>query len=195
MNTKALNEIRRRIGQFDYELSNSGVFFPVMDIAIGGVFTVSDRDGNKEVFPNRITNQGLNQIINTMFPPGGAFAQITQWYIAPFSGNVTPDATWTAANFVATATEFTSYASATRPALTIAAATTTQTNGNGSAPADITFSAGGPFNVYGAAIMSVATKGSSTGTMLAAARFTNPRLSQAAPDKLTIQYDLTAIST
>ena len=195
MNTKALNEIRRRIGQFDYELSNSGVMFPKMGIVIGGAFTVSDRDGNKEVYPNLITNQGLNQIINTMLPPGGAFAQITQWYIAPFSGNVTPDATWTAANFVATATEFTAYASPTRPALTIAAATTTQTNGNGAAPADITFSAGGPFNVYGAVILSVATKSSSTGTMLAAARFTNPRLSQAAPDKLTIQYDLTATST
>jgi hypothetical protein len=195
MKTQTLNEIRRRVGQFDYELSNNGVLFPKMGIVVGGVFTVSDADGNKEVCPNLITDQGLNQIINTMLPPGGAFVQITQWYIAPFSGNVTPDATWTAANFVATATEFTAYASATRPALTIASPTSTKANGNGASPADITFSAGGPFNVYGAAIVSVATKSSATGVMLAATRFTNPRLAQAAPDKLTIQYDLTATST
>lgn len=189
------NEIRRRLDQFDYERSENGILFPKMGLTIGGVFTVQSGNEPPEVCPNLITNQGLNQILNTMLPPGGAFVQITQWYIAPFSGNVTPDATWTAANFVATATEFTAYTAGTRQALTIATAATAQTTGNSANKASITFDVGGPFNVYGVAVLSSATKSASTGVMLAATRFTNPRLSQASPDSLTIQYDLTATST
>lgn len=160
---------------------------------ITGAMKVRDyQEGGVSIEPNLVVNQGLNHFLNAALPPGGGYTPITQWYIAPFSGNYTPTAALTAANFAATATEFTAYVSATRMSLTIATASTAQTTGNTGAEALVTMSAGGPYNIYGAAIISVATKSAITGTLLAAVRFASPRLNLAAGDKLGLEYVVTA---
>lgn len=103
----------------------------------------------------------------------GAGAQITSWFIAPFSNAVTPADSLTAANFGATLAEFTNYTEANRPAWTPAAAA----NGaieNSVTLATITAGVGGG-TINGIALLSVNTKGAATGTLGAATRFSSAR--------------------
>ena len=190
-------EIGRAIRNYKYEKANDGIYLPGSRIFIGGAMKVVDhRDGFEQtcaIDPNTITNEGLNYLLNAGLPPGGGYAQISSWYVAPYAGNYTPDGTLTAAGFPVTATELTTYTSATRLALTIVAATTTMSTGNTGSEALVVLNAGA--NVYGAAIVSASAKSSVTGVCLAAVRFASPRLAMASGDKLSLGYVLTATST
>lgn len=189
------NEIRKALAANKYDTADdgsthlrngSGLFF-------AGAMKVKDyRDGSVSLEPNLVVNQGLNHFLNAAIPPTGGYTPITQWYVAPYSGNYTPTATLTAANFTATATEFTAYDSATRLALTVATAATAQTTGNSGSEALVELSAGGPYNIYGAGIISVTAKSATTGILLAAVRFATPRLNLAGGDRLGLEYVITA---
>lgn len=187
------SEIRKR----RYEVADSGVLLPRMGLFIGGAMLTRLYRGGEQVDAaqidaNKITNEGLNHILNAALPPEGGYPAITQWYVAPFSGNYTPDAVLTAATFPAAATEFTGYTAATRPLLDINSAATAQTTGNAGNEASITLAEGGPYNLYGAALLSASAKGATTGKCLAAVRFDNPRLNLSAGDRLGLEYVLTA---
>lgn len=160
---------------------------------VGGALKIRDyRDGSIEIVNNLVVNEGLNYLLNVALPPTGGYTQIASWYIAPYSGNYTPTGALTAANFTATATEFTAYTAGTRLALPIASATTTQSTGNVGDEAELTLSAGGPYNLYGAAVISASAKSATTGTLLAAVRFGTPRLGMLAGDKLGLEYQISA---
>lgn len=191
-------EIGREIQNHRYEVAPEGVLLPRMGVFIGGSMLVRDyRDGSVEqmtIDANTLVREGLIHICNQLLPPtGGYTGAIQQWYIVPFEGNYAPDGnTLTAANFPATANEFEAYTATQRPALVIANAATTPSTGNTGNEAVLTMAAGGPHNIYGAALTSSSAKGSTTGKLLACVRFDNPRLNLAPNDKLGLEYVFTA---
>lgn len=186
-------EIRAALanGKFEQEGESSVRLTNGSGLFLAGAMKVRDANGIS-IEPNLVVNQGLNHFLNAALPPTGGYTPVTQWYVAPFSGNYTPTSALTAANFTATATEFTAYTSGTRLALTIAAATTTQSTGNTGSEALLELNVGGPYNIYGAAIISAAAKSATSGILLAAVRFASPRLNLAGGDKLGLEYVITA---
>lgn len=114
-------------------------------------------------------------------------AQISAWYGAPFVNELDPTAALTAANFNATLTEFTNYNEANR--VTWAQdGEANQAIENTTTLMSFTIGAGGG-TINGIALLSVNTKGATTGTLLAATRFATPRALQAG-DVLQFRYKL-----
>lgn len=159
---------------------------------IGGAFKVNDHGGpiGLTIEPNLFVTQGLIQLLNSAFAGG---AQISNWYLALFSNDYTPVAGLTAAAFPGTAGEINAgITSATRPAWNRAAAVATPDVGNSGDEALFTYAAGGPYNVYGVALLSSSVKGGTGGVLAAASRFAVSRLNQIAGDKLGIEYIISA---
>ncbi|MGO1073575.1 hypothetical protein [Lysobacter sp. CA199] len=190
------DEIARELRRHRYERSDQGLLLTHMGVFVGGAMKVRDyRDGHYQsiaIDANTLLNEGLNHLLNVAYPPTGGYPQITQWYLAPFKGNYTPDPTLTAAQFPAAADEFTAYTATTRPAWVIPRAASAQSTGNTGNEALFVLAAGGPYNLYGCLIVSSSAKGSTTGVGTAAVRFDHPRLNMAGGDKLGIEYVLTA---
>lgn len=140
--------------------------------AVGGVFDVfirSKRTGeirDREQVHNLVPTTGLSHVINSTF---GQAAQIASWYVGEL-GNYTPAVGTMMANIAAN--EVVAYDEATRQAYTPNAAATTGSITNSNAPATFTCSTNST-PVYGLFIASGASKGSSSGTLLAAALFSS----------------------
>lgn len=187
-------EIGRHLRNGNYEQTPGGILIDQggMNALANGAFmhTVHRADGtiDRHIDPNLVVNEGLDYLLNAAF---AGTAAITAWYVALFSGNVNPAPGWNGANWVAAATEQVAYASTTRPAWTLPGATTTQSIGNSGSEAMFEFTGAGN-NVYGAALVSASAKGATSGKLFAATKFSAPRLALAAPDKLGVQYVVTA---
>lgn len=188
-------EIARAIRNHRYEETESGIYLSDSKMHVGGAFrhTLIKADGSIDtcIDPNRVVKEGLNYLLNAAFAGG---SQIANFYVAPFSGNVTPDANWTGANFVANATEFTAYTAGTRLPWTVVASTNQAVGNSAAIPAaTLTLNAaGGPFNIYGIALVEAQAKGAVTGKLISATRFANPRLAIAGGDKLGLEYVISA---
>jgi hypothetical protein len=189
-------EVARALRTHRYEKSDGGILLNDSRVFLGGAIKCTDyRDHSSEVMAidaNTLLTEGLVNALNTLFPPAGGYAQIPQWYIAPFSGNYTPDAALTAATFPGTATEFIAYANPTRHPLTIAAAATTPSTGNTGNQALLVFNAGGPYSIYGAAIVSQSGKGTTGGKAFACVRLATPKTGLVGGEKLGLEYVITA---
>lgn len=141
-----------------------------------GMYRVFSEEGDLlEEKSNVVPTEGLNYFITTGLLGG---PPVAKWYLALFSGAVTPDATWTAATFPATASEITSntegYSNPTR-VLWTPATTITQpiaTNINNLAAFNIVSASA--VTITGAALLSSAAKGSTTGVLVSATRFNQP---------------------
>jgi hypothetical protein len=162
--------ISRAILDGRFEETELGLLVPSERSIIQGVFRYCKRGEPEEMSTNLVVTQGLNYLVGVALK---ATTAITAWYIAPFSGDVTVQATWTAANFTANATEFTAYASATRPAWTGGSVTSGAVD-SFAAKAEIKSTANGSV-VRGAAMISVNTKSATTGTLLGASRFVSSK--------------------
>jgi hypothetical protein len=114
------------------------------------------------------------------------------FYIAPFGGNVTVAATWTAANFTANSTEFTNYDEATR-VLWANDAAASNAIGNVTTAALFTIATGGG-TIRGAGLISASAKSATTGKLIAAARFGTDKV-MAAAEELRIKYTITGTSS
>lgn len=137
---------------------------------VGFTYTIEQLDphGNvlsTEVVENIIPTEGLNHILATELLGG---AQVTTWYLLLFKGDYTPVAGDTAATFPGDATEATEYVNSTRHALTLAS-TGAGTVDNSASKVEAEFN--DTVTIYGAAIISSAAKGATTGTLLSAAKF------------------------
>lgn len=107
-----------------------------------------------------------------------AQAQLTNFYLALFSGAVNPQDNWTAANFAANASEIVSttegYSGANRPVWTPDAVNIVDpivTNLNNLASYSIV--ATSTLNVAGSALLSAAPRGGTSGTLISATRYDN----------------------
>ena len=113
-------EIRRAINNRRYEMTpGGGILVPSMGAHIGGVFETWINGHDHQVDPNIIPTASLNHILDVVCH---GTAQVTTWYVTPFEGDVTPGASYTAANFTSNTTEFTDYDESTRVAWVEAAA-------------------------------------------------------------------------
>ena len=149
----------------NYEETEQGILFPETRIVASGQFCYHKRGEAPEYSQNLLVDEGLDEILDAALGNG---AQIAAWYIAIFSGAVTPLSTWTAANFTASATEITNYDEATRQAWT-----PTAVSGGviSSYTAKASFTASSAMTARGAALISSSTKSGTTGVLMAASRF------------------------
>lgn len=136
---------------------------------------------------NLVVNQGLDHILSVEF--SGA-AQVTAWYLAPFTGNYTPVATDTAGSISSNSTESVAYTSTTRvPYVNVEA---NQQVTNAASTANFTFTSSA--NIYGAFLVSAPTKNSTSGILFSAAQFTAPK-NVSSGDQLLLTYQFAAAST
>ena len=187
----ARNGLARELRNRQYERSERGLLFPRSGLFLGGAFAHQnlDQDAGQTVDGNLITNPGLDYILGAAL---GTTSVNPQYFLAPFSGNVSPVATWTGANFDAQANEFTGYVAATRPEWVRPAAAASQAISNSASPVIFTFAAGGPYNLYGMALLTASAKEATAGLLIAATRFASPRLNQQAGDRLSVEYIISA---
>ncbi|MES2488543.1 MAG: hypothetical protein V4607_02040 [Pseudomonadota bacterium] len=180
----------RKLLQNRYEqMADGGLFLPKERIALRGVFSLSCNGGPVSLHPNTVVREGRNHMLNVVLHNE---SQITDWYMALFSGDVTPQGdTWTAANFAAVATEITDYDEADRPSFLVGDAID-GVSSNLTNEAAYTMNEVG--SVYGGAIISSSEKGGSTGILLAAARFQNKR-DYEPTDNLNVGYEIGLTST
>jgi hypothetical protein len=128
-----------------------------------------------------IPTEGLNFINDVT----NGIEAATPFYIGLFSGNYTPVLTDTAATFPAAASELTTeYEEATRP-LYDPAASSGGLFDNSASPAVFTFLE--TVTVYGGAIFTTNTKGGTTGKLIKATLFTEPK-TYAAGDVLNLPW-------
>lgn len=189
---KFADEVARALRNFHYWIADDGsVVFPRAGMRIGGGFRnalapAGAGFGPWEYTHNRVVNQGLDYILNVGLGNG---TQVATFYLAPFSGNVSPTASWTGANFTANATEFTAYTASNRLPWTVVPSTARSIgNTAGLADSTMTLSAGGPYNIYGVGLLQAQAKSSTTGILFAATRFDNPRLNMSPGDRLALEY-------
>jgi hypothetical protein len=181
-------EFARAVANHQYEVSPQGLFFPAQKLFIGGAMETTLNGRDPDVSPNIIPTEGLNHLLSILVAGG---TQVNPWYVALFSGNVTPGASYTAANFTSNATEFTGYSETTRVAYvdgTIAAGAVD----NDASRAEFTMTTSA--TIYGGALLSASAKSSTSGTLLAAARFSASR-AVVSGDTLQVKYTLSATSS
>jgi hypothetical protein len=159
-------QITRALADGRFEETDEGVLVPSARALIQGVWRYCKRGEPEEEATNMVVTQGRDYLLNAGLKNTGA---IPAWYVAPFTGDVTVQASWTAATFASTATEATNYASATRPVWTGGAVAAGAVDSY-AAKAEIKSTVNGLI-LRGAALVSVNTKSATTGTLFAAARF------------------------
>lgn len=169
-----LSKFRREFVNKKYEVNDSGeIYLPASKIFLGGVFEHEIIRNGKSLGVcrdrNTVVNEGLNHILSVVFNAG---SQITTWYLAPFEANYTPVATDTAANIASNSTECTAYDEATRVQW-VEAAPSGQSITNAANKATFTFNASK--TIYGAFMASASGKSATTGTLMAASKFSAAR--------------------
>ena len=187
---KIREEVLRRLRAQDFEVRGDGsIAVPAVGLSFAGFWETSVNGGAWQIDPNIVTNEGMLHILDVALDQGTANSA---FYIAPFSGNVTPGATWTAANFTSNSTEFTNYDEATR-VLWANDAAASNAIVNNTTPALFTIGSGGG-TVRGAGLISVSTKSATTGKLIAAARFSADK-TLAEDEELRIKYTISATSS
>lgn len=132
---------------------------------------------------NILPTEGLNNVCDTWL---GSVAKAAGWYIALYSGAVTPAANWTASNFAANATEITSqtegYGEATRPQFVASGAAAGGSIDNIGSEASYTIVCTTSINVNGVGFLSSSARGGTAGVLGSAARYGQTRVLQNTDD-------------
>lgn len=164
-------EFSRALRNHHYEVSESGIFFPGANVTASGIY-VHDVNGEDErTDANIVVTEGLNHMLDVALHDA---SKVATWYFRLFSANTAPLATWTAANFTSNATEITSgtegYSEAAGQAFVEAAASAGAIT-NSASKAAFTIATATSVNIWGAGLLSVSTKGGTTGTLMSASKF------------------------
>lgn len=185
------SEILRAMRNNKHDITPAGIFIPGANIRLGGRYGHSvTRDGARSERiegTNLIVNEGLTYAIKAAV---AGFSQISTWYIAPFSGNVTPVAGLTAATFTATQTEFTNYDESTRVEWDQQAESGQEINNSGFESAFTIATGGG--SVWGFGLLSASAKSATTGTLLSCYKMAAQRSGLLAGDVLNVDFALVA---
>lgn len=183
---KYWRELYRLYRNHQWERDDEGNLL-ISHAKIGGVYETFAPDGLGCVRTrNLITTEGANHMLSVAV---GSGTQYSTWYIAPFSGNISVTDTLTAATFASATTELTTqYSEASRVAFTESVATSKSTN-NMSNPA--TFTAGSDnVNIWGIGLLSTSAKGSTSGVLLSAAKYSTVRNLPLTGDTIAVKYTL-----
>lgn len=190
MNDKLRNELAKHVRNKNYEPTGQGIFVPKAKLLLGGFFghNVYHADGSEEgwlVDPNVVVDEGLDHVLDVVFH---GETQVDPWYVGIFEGDYTPDSDDTAANITSNSTESTAYDESTRVEYEEAAADS-QSITNSANTADFTIN--DTKTIYGAFLVSASAKSATTGTLMAASRFSASR-PVVATDVLSITYTISA---
>lgn len=177
-----------------YERTALGVFFPAAKVEARGLYVHDVNGADVRMDPNLLTDQGLTHMLATEF---GSGSKISAWYIALYAGNISPAANWTAANFAGTASEITStvegFTETTRQAFTAGAAAANQID-NTAAKTAFTIASASQLNINGAALLSDNVRGSTSGVLASATKFSSTRVLSAG-DVFNCGYRVSLTST
>ncbi len=176
--------LARAIADGRFEETELGLFVPSERSLVKGLFCYGKRGEELEYSDNLVVTEGLDYIVGVALK---AVTRIDNWYIAPFSGAVSVQATWTAANFTSNSTEVTGYVSATRPAWTGGSVSSGAVD---SFASKASFEASSSITIRGAGMISVSTKSATTGTLLGASRFASDKVLDTG-EILDVGYGLT----
>lgn len=173
---KHAGEFKGYLDNHQYEASARGVMFPKAAVYVEGEYFVSSPGYADSIEPNLLPTEGLNHMLMVAL---SSTAKLNTFYLALFSGNYTPTSGLTAANFASTATEIVSgtegYSESTRRTWTPAAASAGQID-NIATKAEFTIATATSITVRGAALLSEAAKGATTGVLISASRFAQNRV-------------------
>jgi hypothetical protein len=191
MNSTLRNDLARALRNNRYERTEDGrIFMPGPKVFVGGSFRSDVNGKDVHLLPNLFTAEGLTYVLGASFQ---GLSQATAFYLAPFSGDVTPDGTLTASNFTSRQTEFTQYTQATRVAWTPPAPPiTTPEIDNSAALATFTNNLANA-TVWGFAMLTAAPKSATTGTCISCFIEPTPRSNLLVGDELNLQYSITAV--
>lgn len=147
------------------------------------------------VTPNMLPTEGLNNALDTWL---GSVSKPAGWYIALYSGAVSPAANWTAANFASNASEITSeaegYTGATRPQWVKNAAAAGGVIDNIGSEAAYAIVCTTTINVNGVGMLSSNSRGGTAGIIASSARYGSTRtLSNG--DNYEVGYRTTFVSS
>lgn len=177
---KHWREFARYVQNHQWERSSEGVYFPKAKALFRGTYThwVTGYESEMAVDHNIIPDEGLNYFLGSGLK--GSPSAITTWYLMLHSGTGTPTASLTAANYDATLSEITSgtegYTEANRVTWSGDAVDTVNTEVvNDTTPAAFTIATASSLAVNGAGMTSVNTKGSTSGTLVSAGKFSATR--------------------
>jgi hypothetical protein len=190
---KHSREFRRNVANHKYEVTPEGIYMPEAHALIRGSYMHRVNDEPWVEDHNLIPDQGLNYFLGVAMV---AATQITAWYMALYANAYTPTNTLTAATFPATAGEITSgsegYSQANRVTWVGDAVDTVNSEvTNNATPAAFTIVTASTLVVNGAALLSVNTKGSTSGTLVSAGRFASAR-NLSNTDTFNIKYKIDA---
>lgn len=159
----------------EYELSEAGLVFPKKSVIARGEYFHSVNGEDEQVSRNLIVDQGILHILGVAL---GSTNKTAAWYLAPYATAISPAANWTAANFTATAGEITSttegYSETTRPLFSPASPAANAID-NLASRAGFTINCTTSVTINGAGLLSVNTRGGTTGVLLSATRFATAR--------------------
>lgn len=176
-----------------YETTDAGLVFPKAHAVASGMYAHRVNGGEWSYDPNLLPSEGLTYLLSLL----GAGTKLTTWYIAPYSGAISPSANWTAATFSSTASEITSgtegYTNATRPTWTPGTAAADTINNNAS-PVTFTIITASTLSINGVGMLSASAKGATTGVLLSATRFSATR-TFANGDLFDVKYAVSLTST
>ncbi len=184
--SRLLREFRRLFSNHRWDVSDDGDIL-IGGARIGGVFECEAPDGLGVIrTKNLITTEGGNYLLSAGIAGGTQYAT---FYVAPFSGAASVTGALTAANFASTQTEITTgYSEANRVAYVESVPSGMSLN-NTSNPATVT-AAIDNLVIRGVGLLSTATKGATTGVLLAAANYTTARTLPTTGDTLGVKYTL-----
>lgn len=173
-------DVRQHFGEFLRWLRSGKVEQTVEGVILGGsvrargIYTPYIDGVAQAREPNLVPLEGLEYFLSAGL---GADTQQTAWYLALFSGAVTPVAGWTAANFATNASEITSsvegYSNPTRPQwMPDAVSGGIIANAGSLAAYNIVCTTN--ISIAGAGLLSSSVKGGAGGILASATRFETP---------------------
>lgn len=186
-------DVARALRNRHYERMDDGrLMFPRINVAgggavMGGAFRHWLNGEDERIDSNILLYAGLDDILSVYFASG---AQHATFYVAAYSNAADPPPDLRAANFASTMGEFTHYTESTRP-VWAKDAVSSRTIGNSTTPARFTSDATGG-TVNGLALATASAKGSTSGLIVACARFSDPRGLPGTGNKLDAEYAFTA---
>lgn len=172
---KLQTHVAQAIKREQYDITPEGVIVKG-GIKLSGTYIEGVNGKDWREHKNLIPDAGILYILGAALY---STSKITNWYVAPFAGSTAPAANWTASNFASTASEIVSptegYAAATRPQWVPSAPAAGQVD-NLAAKASFTIVTATSLSIAGAAVLSDSGKGSTSGTLVSASKFSTPRI-------------------
>jgi hypothetical protein len=166
----AKRRIKTAMEKGQFETTPEGLYLPTEKTLVQGVFSVAKRGEPAEFTQNLVVNQGLDYLLEAAL---GITAPSSSWWIALFTGDVSVVATWTAATFTATATEWTNYDESARVLWNKGAVAS---GGIDSFSSKSSFTSSSDTQVIrGAALLNASAKSATSGVLMASSRLSSDK--------------------